>query len=307
MHGAGFHEDDGAMKNRSRAGGTFAGVAAALGALAAPLGAQTDYYNTDRGRPVRVEDAAPVERHAFELQLAPLRLERASGGVYTWEIAPELAYGVLPRTHVEVGFPIAVVDAAGDGGAAGLAGIEVAALHALNVETRTLPALAVAAEVMLPVGGLAPDHPYVSLKGIATRTLTWARFHANAQYTFGAGADESPDPLPDFADGGAAAARREPGAEAEGSRWMAGVAVDRTFPLRSLLVIADVFAEQPLDGGEALQWTAETGLRYQTSPQFNVDLGLGRRFAGGGQGWFFTFGASHAFAVRSLIPLGEGR
>jgi hypothetical protein len=263
------------------------GSTAALWALAAPLGAQTDYYNTDRGRPVRVEDAAPVERHAFELQLAPLRLERASGGVYTWEVAPELAYGILPRTHVEVGFPLALVDAAGDGGPAGLAGIEVAALHALNVETRTLPALAVAGEVLLPVGGLAPDRARASLKGIATRTLTWARFHANAQYTFGAGPDESH------------------GAEDGGSRWMAGIAVDRTFPLRSLLVTADVFAEQPLDDGEDLEWTAETGLRYQTSPQFNVDLGLGRRFAGGGQGWFFTFGASHAFAVRSLIPLGK--
>lgn len=296
------------MKNRYTAGRTLTAAGAALGALAAPLGAQTDYYNTDRGRPVRVEDAAPVERHAFELQLAPLRLERASGGVYTWEVAPELAYGVLPRTHVEVGFPLALVDANGDGAPAGLAGIEVAALHALNVETRTLPALAVAGEVLLPVGGLAPDQARASLKGIATRTLTWARFHANAQYTFGAGADESPDPLPaSAAADDVAAAPREPGADTEGSRWMAGIAVDRTFPLRSLLVTADVFAEQPLDDGEALEWTAETGLRYQTSPQFNVDLGLGRRFAGGGQGWFFTFGASHAFAVRSLIPLGEGR
>lgn len=284
------------MKNRF----TLAAAGAALATLAAPLGAQTDYYNTDRGRPVRVEDAAPVERHAFELQLAPLRLERASGGVYTWELAPELAYGVLPRTHVEVGFPLALVDA-GDGRSSGLAGIEVAALHALNVETRTLPALAVAGEVMLPVGGLAPDRARASLKGIATRTLTWARFHANAQYTFGDGPpDASPDPVPELA----AATRREPGAEAEGSRWMAGIAVDRTFPLRSMLVIADVFAEQPLDDTGTTAWTAEAGLRYQTSPQFNVDLGLGRRFAGGGQGWFFTFGASHAFAVRSLMPSG---
>ncbi|MBA2669021.1 MAG: hypothetical protein H0U67_01455, partial [Gemmatimonadetes bacterium] len=41
-----------------------------VGALAlfggAPLAAQTDYYNTDAGRPVRIEDAHPVERYAFE-------------------------------------------------------------------------------------------------------------------------------------------------------------------------------------------------------------------------------------------------
>src|SRR4029453_3509588 len=68
-------------------------------AIPAAAGAQTDYYNTDAGRPIRVEDAYPTERYGFELQLAPLRLERSRGGVYNWGVEPELAYGVLPRTH----------------------------------------------------------------------------------------------------------------------------------------------------------------------------------------------------------------
>jgi hypothetical protein len=251
----------------------FAALAAVL-ALGAPAAAQTDYYNTDKGRPVQIEDAAPVERYAFELQLAPVRLERESGGTYRWEIAPEIAYGIAPRTQLEVGFPLAFVDAGDDGRAEGLAGIEIGALHNLNLETRTLPALALAGEVLLPVGGLAPDETYASVKGIATRTFSWARFHVNGQDAAG-----------------------------EASRWMAGVAVDRTFPLRSLLVTADVFAEQPLVEDDELRWTAEAGFRYQTSPQFNIDFGVGRRFAGGEQGWFLTFGAAHAFAVRSLLPM----
>lgn len=252
----------------------------AIGA-AAPAGAQTDYYNTDRGRPVQIEDASPVERYAFELQLAPLRLERENGGTYHWEIAPEMAYGILPGTQVEIGFPLALVDAGEGGGTTGLAGIEIGVLHNLNVETRTLPALAIAAEALLPVGSLGPDDVYTSLKGIATRTLSWARFHVNGQYTFG----------PDAAEAG------------EASRWMAGIAIDRALPLRSLLLTADVFAEQPLDDGAPLGWTGEAGFRYQTSPQFNIDAGLGRRFAGDGQGWFVTFGAAHAFAVRNLLPI----
>lgn len=256
----------------------------ALGAAAAPARAQTDYYNTDRGRPVQIEDAYPVERYAFELQLAPVRLEREGGGTYHWEVAPELAYGILPNTQLEVGFPLVFQEGGEDGERKGLAGIEVAALHNLNVETRTLPALAVAAEVLLPVGGLAPDETYASLKGIATRTFPWARFHVNGQYTFG---EE-----PSVGNG-----------VTEASRWMAGIAVDRTYPLRSILLTADVFAEQPLDDDAELAWTAEAGFRYQTSPQFNIDFGMGRRFAGGGQGWFLTFGAAHAFAVRSLLPI----
>ena len=257
---------------------------AAVGFAVQAGAAQTDYYNTDQGRPVRIEDAYPVERYAFELQLAPVRMERESGGAYHWEIAPELAYGILPRTQVEVAFPLAFVDRDDLDRTEGLAGIEVAALHNLNVETRTLPAFAIAAEVLLPVGGLAPERAYASLKGIATRTFSRGRVHLNGQYTLG----------PDAAEG------EEVG---EASRWMAGIAVDRAFPLRSLLVTADLFAEQGLVAGEEPAWTAEAGLRYQTSPQFNVDFGAGRRFAGEEQGWFFTFGLAHAFAVRGLLPV----
>jgi hypothetical protein len=256
----------------------------AIGALASPLAAQTDYYNTDASRPVRVEDAYPIERHSFELQLAPLRLEREQGGVYNWEVAPELAWGVLPRTQIDVAFPLRYVDAGSGGRTTALAGIHLSALHNLNMETSSLPALAVAADVSLPAGGLGPDRTYASVKGLATRTLPWARFHLNGQYTFGS------DP----------AAGENVG---EASRWMAGIAVDRTFPFKSTLLIGDVFAEKPLGTGADLAWTAEAGLRYQTSPQFNVDVGVGRRFAGEDEGWFVTFGMSHAFALRSLIPM----
>ncbi|MBL8960841.1 MAG: hypothetical protein JNJ98_13385, partial [Gemmatimonadetes bacterium] len=37
---------------------------ALLGAVAGPVRAQTDYYNLDAGRPLRVEDALVIERHA---------------------------------------------------------------------------------------------------------------------------------------------------------------------------------------------------------------------------------------------------
>src|SRR5512140_3825079 len=42
-------------------------AASAAGLAARPLAAQTDYYTTDRGRPLQIEDAYATERHAFEL------------------------------------------------------------------------------------------------------------------------------------------------------------------------------------------------------------------------------------------------
>ena len=265
-------------------------AAASVVAVPGAARAQTDYYNTDFGRPLLVEDYFALERHAFELQAAPLRVERARGGAYSWGVEPELAYGVLPRTQVEVGLPLAYVDGGPLGGrAGGVAGLDVSVLHQLNAET-AVPGLAVVAEALLPVGGLGPDRAAVSAKAIATRTLSWARFHANAQYTFGAR-------LPAGGDGGSLGA-----GAAELSRWTAGVAADRTFPLQSLLVGAELYAREPLRAGEDVELASTVGVRYQAGPRWALDAGLGRRLAGGDQGWYATFGTAYAFGLAFLIP-----
>ena len=270
----------------------FAIVAAlAVGGGFISLRAQTDYYNTDTGRPITVEDAYAVERYAFELQLAPLRLERSREGIYNWGIEPEIAYGLLPRTHLEIGAPLVYADVGGGRKRSGLAGIDVSVLHNLNVETRTLPALGVVAEVLTPVGGLGPERAYVSTKGILTRTYSWARFHVNGQYTFGSS--------PRRADGGGVATG--PGA-VELSRWLAGLAVDRTFPLASMLITGEVFARQPIHEDEDVELNLGGGVRYQLDPYFALDAGLGKRLTGGDRSWFVTFGLARAFAIRGLMP-----
>lgn len=258
----------------------------ALAFAPSPVSGQTDYFNTDHGRPVVIEDAYPTERFAFELQLAPVRLERAQGGRYRWGIEPELAYGVLPRTQVEVGFPLAFVDLPGASDA-GLAGIRLSVLRNLNIETEGLPAFGLAADVLLPAGEFAPDRAYPSLKALATRSFSFARFHLNGQATFGSAPDSSDD-------------SEAPSHEL--SRWQAGVAIDQTFPLKALLLIADLVARQPIQEEEDVAWTAEVGVRTQLSPQLALDAGAGRTLTGE-RTWFVTFGAAYAFAVRSLIPI----
>lgn len=255
------------------------------------LHAQTDYYNTDAERPVLVEDAYATELHAFELHLAPLRLERARGGAYTWSLHPELAYGLLPRTQVEVGLPLVLTDGRGEGQEFGPGGVALSLLHNLNAETAGLPALGVRASVVVPAGKFAPDDWYPTLKGVLTRTYRFARVHLNTQYSFG--------PEPQGAGDGDAVVE---GGE-EISRWMAGLAVDKAFPLRALLVIGELYAHQPLDERADLAWNAGTGLRYQVSPKLSVDAGVGRRLTGEDRRWFVTFGTGYSFGVRSLIPI----
>lgn len=276
-------------------------LAAASTVLAGHGAAQTDYYNPDAGRPVRVEDAYPVERYAFELQAAPVRFERADDGILELSVEPELAYGLLPRTQIEVAFPLSIRAGGGSGERFGLEGVELSMLHNLNAESESFPAFALAADVVLPIGEYAPSRAYPSLKGIATRTYRVARLHFNGQVTAGPSSDSDSALTPR-----GCAAIRTTSERAEGSglsRWMAGVAIDRALPLRSTLLVADLFAERPMGSGTEVEWTAEAGVRYQLSPFFSLDAGLGRRLAGAERGWFFTVGAARAFAIRSLFEM----
>jgi Putative MetA-pathway of phenol degradation len=258
-------------------------VAAAL--LARPVVAQTDYYNTDAGRPVLIEDAYALERRGLEFQVAPVRLSRARGGVYTWGLEPELAFGFANRTQIEVGLPIAWIDRGRASGAAGVSGVAVSVLHNLNVET-SIPAFAIAADVLLPVGRFGPPRAYPSLKGIMTRTFSAARVHLNAQYTFGTGVTQSSSaPI------GAAAQ------SIEVSRWIAGAAVDRTLALRSLLMTAELYARKPLDRTEGVEWNSGVGVRYQFSPRWAMDGGAGRSLNGPEQAWYLTAGGAYAFGL----------
>jgi len=260
-------------------------LAVALALSAAPaLAAQTDFYNTSRGRPLRIEDAVPVEYRAVELNLAPVRLDVMSQDTRFWSLHPEATIGFLPRTQLQLALPLAYVDAPGTS-ARGVAGLDVSVLRALNMET-SIPALAVAGDISFPVGPLGGTATYGTVKGIVTRTLPWARFHGNAEFTAGP-STSSADPTTSAANDGR-----------DLSRWLAGLAVDKTFVFHSLLVTAESFAEQPINSGASVAWSAGAGLRYQLDPRWTMDAGLGRRFTGDNRAWYVTLGSAYSLGLR---------
>ena len=264
-------------------------------AVASVASAQTDYYNTDHGRPLSAEDATPLERHAVELRLAPLSIERRDDGTYVWSLAPSIGYGLLPRTHIEVGAAFAWSDPGAIGTSGSLAGLDMALLHQLQLERRRAPAIALGVHVTAPAGGLAHDGWLASIKGIATRTLPIARVHLNGEYTTG------------------------PSRQADGirhaSRWSAAVGVDRALPLTSLLLGAEVAVAKPIgrqigddhpDVGPPstdLAWRVGGGARWQWTPRLTMDAGIARTVSGPHRGWELTFGLSRSIAVRALVPV----
>jgi hypothetical protein len=168
----------------------------------------------------------------------------------------------------------------------GIAAVAVSLLYALNVETRSLPAFAVRAGTLIPVGGPGITEAHESIRGIVTRSFSWGRVHFNHEYTFGA----EREPLaimPDLA------------------RNTTGLSIDRSIPIRGLLLGAEVVARRPLVDSVSSYWSAGGAARYQLTRSSTVEAGASRGLNESGA-WTIWIGAGWMTARGAVIP-GMGR
>jgi hypothetical protein len=253
--------------------------------------AQTDFYNLDKDRPLRVEDAYATKRYAFELKASPLTLSQTRGGTVLYRPEVELKHGLLPGLDVSAGLKFgADRPPVGDTERAD-SELELSSLLNLTTETRWLQALDVRVTGHVPLEG---DHgSTVELKGLATRSIAGpVRAHVNGGWSFG---------------------------DARAERWWAGLALDYVFPFRHLLLLAETYIAEPAtvetsgtqsppppdtEGADTTRRIHSTaGLRYQLSPVLAMDAGVGRSWTGSsGTDWLLTFGLTYEFGVRAIMP-----
>jgi len=304
-----------------------------LGTASLRAAAQSDYRNTDSGRPLRIEDAEATERYALEFSFAPFRLERPRAGIERWQYEPRLSYGILPRTEIELRAPFVYreLNASPRGG---LAGLGMSVFRNLNDETPSMPSFAVSGEYVVPAGGAATNPGSWVVRGIATRSYSLGRVHLNAAYgsynsiavpssasstcTQNCGGikfvpiNDGPCDL-EPPDGGrlqstslvAPADQLTPpqpsGAQlttiTTGRRLLIGIAGDHSFPLWSTMLGADLFVERFSLSTSPADWSAELGARHQVTPRVVFDVGVGRRFTGTSPTWFATVGSSYSFTT----------
>ncbi len=264
--------------------------------VAAPLARAQRYTNTSPGRPLQVEDAIPFERFALEARLAPANIANSDGWT-RWSVEPGISYGIVPKLQIDLAAPVGYHDAAA-GGSTGVAGVSLSALYAFNVESQSLPAIALRAGAIVPVGSFGPRRMHESIKGIATRSFSWGRLHFNHQYTFG---DE---PGVVVVSQGDLTASSDVGGTL--ARWNTGVAVDRAFPLVGVLVGAELFARHPLADSVDAQWHAGLGVRYQFSASVTIDVGGSAAFTGADRDWSLRLGIARWTSMQRPIP-GLGR
>ena len=265
----------------------YAVAAVVWSAFGTSAEAQVTYRNTNIGRPLWLEDAVPFDRYALDLHISPVALAW-SDAARRWAVTPGATYGILPRTQIDVSVPVASSDW-GAGRRTGLAGVNLGALHNLMRERSIVPALAVRGSVLLPLGNAGPASTHPALAVIGTRTLPVVRVHVNAHYAFRDASRVTADALRRTAAAGVV-------------RWRTGVAVDRAFPRRSLLLAAETYATQPLDESRDTHWTVGAALRYQLTAAVTADLGLSAQVSGPERPWSLNLGLGRVTAIRSLLP-----
>ncbi|MFN8571499.1 MAG: hypothetical protein U0132_05530 [Gemmatimonadaceae bacterium] len=236
----------------------------------ARLAGQSDFYNTDAGRPFRTQDALVVERGALELHLPTLQWSRA-GDLNRWRFEPEVALGILPRTQFDIGADLAGTRRGNDSTDADALFARV--VHQLNVESLQLPAFAVGLESSKSLHSSG-----VVWQGLvaATRTVGAMRVHANVRGRAGSRRDVSSD------------------------QWELGLAVDRTLPMRHLLVGAEVVAVRSSAATHESTWRGGIGARWQWNVRTSLDGGVART-SGPSGGWQVTAGVSTSVALRLLM------
>jgi hypothetical protein len=247
-----------------------------IGTLAArpiPVVAQTDFYNLDRERPLRVEDAYATKRWAFEAQAEPLRLTQLRSGALRFAPSIEFKHGILPGVEASVGGGFEHVREGGDSETR-FADLELSTLLNLWIEGSRLPAAGIRLTAAVPGDGDASST--LEVRGVLTRTLRGAvRGHLNAAALVGHDAPE---------------------------RWWIGGALDYALPFHHTLLLVETWGSKPRGEGITNVHSA-AGIRYQLSPTFSIDAGVGRSWQGENrEDWNLTLGVTHEFGVRALMP-----
>ena len=293
--------------------------------------AQVDYRNVDSGRPLRISDATPTARRSLEVSVGNGRLDKLSLNRYRLQLEPRVSYGLLPRTEISVRSPVFFNERAARP-RSGVGGVGIGTEHQLVVESQHVPAIALAAEYFVPTGPAALPSTYAvkalltrsSRAGRLHLNGSYGTYTVRVPVGFekiippihgacnviGAGGDLplrllcAPAPLTVAAPGASASTSASTSASASGSvalatpliathdRWIAGAAIDHTFPLHAIMLVADVFAQKYRSIGRAADWTAEAGLRAQLTRSIVLDAAVGRLFTGESRASFLTVGTT---------------
>lgn len=211
-------------------------------------GSAADHLNLEEGLPTRIEDAYPTAFRNREVQ-ASARFERTRDGEDRLTLEPRIELGLAPNTELRIAAPFLM----GDADRTGSGDVHLSALYNFNVESLTLPAFAIEAEGVIPIGKNSRGFD-TTLTFIATKSVSRTgpdRIHLNVGWHHDAGrADDE----------------RE-------HRYVAIVGYSRRVTADAVLV-CDFVREQERER-DAASNVVELGVRWQLTPLLVLSAGAG--------------------------------
>lgn len=251
-----------------------------LASLSAPAFGQSDYRNLDPGRPITIEDAQPIEFRAFEFSFGLGYGRHNEGNKLSFE--PELKWGFAKDWQGGLSVEKAILD---DGETPdAMRHFHLHLFYNINQETLDLPAIALRPEWTFGAGELGSEHPHGALKVIVSKTLGFNRVHLNGSYTIG--------PTETAGRGGDRV-----------NRYLYGIAYERTAPLQFFVLLFDLYAAAPIDGGRR-EIVYDLGTRIQMTPTWVFDAGFFHAIRSEDLDFGVTAGLSYVFSPRSIFPKG---
>ena len=215
------------------------------------------------GRPLAIDNADPVDRGWFELELGT-EYETDSACSHL-EVPFGLSYGLLPGLQAGAAFGGQLEEreeATGRDRECGIGDLELGAKWKVMQEQTVFPALALAGAIKLPTADedkdLGSGETDYDLTGIASKMLTdRIGLHVNAGYTWVG----------------------EPDGEEVGDVAHYGAALEVQLT-GALQWAGEVFAEKELQDGTQTVVQGNTGLRWNPSENLTLDIAAGGRLAG---------------------------
>jgi hypothetical protein len=235
------------------------------------------------GRPLVIDDAAPVAKSHFELELGFAQRKPFEGGRdQSWPVTM-LAYGLLDELEIGLGIQRINQNLSGASKTRGFEDLHLNAKYRFLAEDRVLPALALSFDVRLPTAnrrrGLSPGKTDETFLLIATKNWTPLTFHLNLGYTI------------------IGHSRGEP----LKNRIRGGSAVEWTFDPQWVLV-GEIFGfSREVKAGQN-ESEFQLGVKYLLTPQLVLDSAVGRSLRSSGTVVQGTVGLTWTVDPPKLFP-----
>jgi len=238
------------------------------------------------GRPLVVDDAAPVAAGHVEVEIGLSRTRAHGGGREQALPIITVAYGIIDMLEIGLGIQRVNHDPRGESPTRGFEDLHLLTKFSVIEETEVLPAATFSVDVSVPTAnkakGLSTGNSDQAFTFIMSKFDGLTGFHLNLGYLL----VDSP-----------------PGAKLK-NRLRGGMAADYGIH-PAIVLVGEVFGSSRANKGEKNEASFQLGVRYAVSPRLVLDAAAGRSLRSSGASVHGTAGLTWTIDIANYLKIGD--